>query len=271
MKHFFQFSILSLAAISILTGCNTSRPVSLTSTPASIPFRNGLIPIVQIDSLSVWATEKDRQPAQDIQTAIQSSSKGICESLQTGCQFPVVVELYPDQAGFDKHVMNPDMRGFFAISGPPHTIQMVSPANPAPHEISYEDGISVAVHEFTHLALDEINPDMPTWLDEGTAIHVGPHAVYTTVCQERFPFETIPSFQQLEEGYNGLPAPDLFSFTAVDFIVHEYGMEKLNLLLRTPENKEEILGVTTETFEAGWHNFIRAQCHSNQTKEPVEP
>ncbi len=140
--------------------------------------------------------------------AIQSHSEGICKSLQTRCQFPVVVELYPDQASFDEHVMDPDMRGFFAISGPPHTIQMVSPANPAPHEISYEDGISVAVHEFTHLALDEININMPTWLDEGTAIQVGPHAPYTAFCQEKFPFETIPSFQQLEEDYNGVPAPD---------------------------------------------------------------
>ena len=202
---------------------------------------------------------------------IQSSSEGICKSLQTLCQFPVAVELYPDQASFDEHVMNPDMRGFFAISGPPHTIQMVSPSNPAPHKIPYEEGVSVAVHEFTHLALDEINPGMPTWLDEGTAIYFGPHTPYTTVCQERFPFEYMPSFQRLKEEYNDLPAPDLFAYTAVDFIVHDYGMEKLNLLLRTPENMEDIFGVTNETFEDGWQNFIRTQYHNNQTKGSNKP
>ena len=230
-----------------------------------------MIQTIDVDSLSVWATEKDRQPARDIQMVIQSNAGEICESLKTRCRFPVVVELYPDQASFDEHVMNPDMRGFFAISGPPYTIQIVSPANPAPHDISYEDGVLVAVHEFTHLALDEINLAIPTWLDEGTAIRVGPHAPYTTVCQERFPFEYIPSFPQLEEDYNGVPVPDLFAYTAVDFIVHEYGMEKLNLLLRTPQDMEDVLEVTNETFEENWQDFIRTQCHNNQTKGSNEP
>lgn len=226
--------------------------------------------MIDMASLKIWSSESDRQAAHDIFNALEKNSKQICTALETECKFPVVVEVYPDQVSFDEHIMNPDMRGFFAISGPPHTIQMVSPSNPAPHQISYEVGVSVAVHEFTHLALDEINPSMPTWLDEGTAIYVGPHAPYTTVCQEKFPFEYIPSFQQLKEEYNGLPAPDLFAYTAVDFIVHEYGMEKLNLLLRTPEDMEDILEVTNETFEDGWHNFIRTQYHNNQAKESVE-
>jgi RNA polymerase sigma-70 factor (ECF subfamily) len=264
MRLFFKFYFSSLVTFLILTGCQDS-------TPLPAPYRNGLIQVIQNDSLSVWATEADRQAAQDVHAAIQSYSEEICASLQTQCRFPVTVELYPDQAGFDRHVINPEMRGFFAISGPPHTIQMVSPANPAPHAISYEDGVAVSVHEFAHLALDEINPGMPTWLDEGTAIFVGPHAPYTVVCQEKFPFEYIPSLQRLEEDYNGIPAPDLFAYTAVDYIVHEYGIEKLNLLLRTPEAMEDILGVSKGMFEEGWQNFMRDQYHNNQTKESPEP
>lgn len=203
--------------------------------------------------------------------AIQSSSEGICESLQTRCQFPVAIELYPDQASFDEHVMNPEMRGYFAISGFRHTIQMVSPANPGQHKISYKDGVSIALHEFVHLALDEINPDMPTWLDEGVAIYIGPHDTYTTVCQTAFPFEIVPFFRELEDGYNNVQAPDLFAFTVVDYIAAEYGTEKLNLLLRKPEDMDEVLGVSTETFEINWRRFIESQYHNNQTKVSPNP
>ncbi len=49
--------------------------------------------------------------------------------------------------------------------------------------------------------------------------------------------------------------PTLFAYTAVDFIIHEYGMEKLDLLLRAPEDMEDILEVTNKTFEDGWLEF----------------
>jgi hypothetical protein len=248
------FSLLGLIAIWIITAC---------STPSSTESRNGLVLLANDDSRSVWATEADRQTARDILASIQKSSKIICNDLQTECQFTIEVEVYPDQASFDEYAMNPEMRGFFAISGQPHTIQMVSPANPGSHKIPYNDGVSVAVHEFVHLALDEINPDMPTWLDEGTAVYLGPHSLYTTVCQSAFPFELTPSFQQLDEDYNSVQAPDLFAYTLVDFIASQYGMDNLNLLLRSPDKLENILGVSKETFEAQWQQFQQAQYHKN--------
>lgn len=271
MKFFLQFCFLSLVYFPVVTGCSNSNVTKSAAPPSPSAIKNGLTQIVGSESTEVWATEADRQTAQDILTALQNNSEQICAVLNAKCLFPVIVEIYPDQGSFDTHVMNPEMRGFFAISGEPHTIQMVSPANPAPHNISYDDGVSVVIHEFVHLIVDEINPYIPTWLDEGTAIYVGPHGPYTIACQEAFPFGYVPSFHQLEYDYNGTPAPDLFAYTVADFIVQEYGMESLNLLLRTPENLEDMLGVPRETFEESWHHFIAAQYHNNQTKETLEP
>ncbi len=245
---------LGLITIWITAACNG---------PSSKESINGLTLLANDGSRSVWATEADRQTAQDILGAIKKSSKQICDDLQTECQFSVVVEVYPDQASFDEHVMNPEMRGFLAISGQPHTIQMVSPANPGSHKISYNDGVSVAVHEFIHLTLDKINPDMPAWLDEGTAVYVGPHRLYTTVCRSAFPFDLIPSFQQLEEDYNSVQAPDLFAYTLIDFIVSQYGMDKLNFLLRSPDELENTLGNSKGTLEAQWKQFMQARYRNN--------
>lgn len=241
----------------LIAACNS--PISSSRTPTSI---HELFLIARTNTFSIWATEADRQTAQDILVAIQSSSDQICADLQTACQFPVTVEIYVDQASFDKYVMNPEMRGFFAISGEQDLIQIVSPANPSPHEISYEDGVLVAVHEFTHLALDALNPALPAWLDEGTAVYLAPHKLYTTVCQMAFPFELVPSFRQLTEDYESVQAPDLFAYTAVDYIISEFGLDKLNLLLRTPDDLEHVLGVSQAAFEENWHQFIRAHYHN---------
>ena len=241
----------------LIAACNS--PASSSRTPTS---NNELMLMARTDTFTVWATEADRQTAQDILVAIQSSSGQVCADLQTACQVSITVEVYPDQTSFDQNMMNQEMHGFFAISGEQHLIQMVSPANPSPHKISYNDGVLVGVHEFAHLVLDEVNPALPTWLDEGAAVYIGPHKLYTTVCQMAFPFEMIPSFRQLMEDYESVQAPDLFAYTAVDFIVNEFGLEKLNLLLRTPDDLEHVLGVSQAAFEENWHQFIRAHYHN---------
>ena len=247
----------TLVAMMVLVfSARCSSDILTPSTQASLAE---LVLVAQAESISVWATETDMQTAQDILVAVQAGSAHICAELQTSCEFPIKIEVYPNQASFDEHILNREMRGYFAISGGGQMIQMVSPANPAPHNIKYEDGVQVAVHEFIHLALDEVNPELPLWLDEGMAVYLGPHAPYTMVCQYAFPFEMTPSFRQLEHDYRGIPVPDLFAYTAVDFIVDEYGMEKLNTLLRRPKELEKVLEASTPDFEEDWQRFLRTR------------
>lgn len=247
---------LAVILLCVLPGCGR-RP----STSAASLSTDKLTLMNKSASITVWATAVDRQAAKDVFAALQVNSEQICAALQTACEFHTTVEIYPDQPSFDEHAMDPDMRGFFAISGNGR-IQMVSPANPGATKISYKDGTLVAAHEYTHLALDEVNPEMPLWLDEGAAIYIGPHNIYTTVCRYLFPFEKIPSFRQLADHYNEVSAPDLFAYSAVDFIVHEYGLGKLNELLRSPDGFEEDPGTSEAEFEYNWHEYMRAQYHN---------
>lgn len=238
-------------------------PVDVAPTAdAPQASHSGLTRIVDEDALTVWATEGDRQTAQDVAQAVRLDWERVCADLQTACEFRVVIEIYPDQAGFDRYVMNQAMRGYFAISGSPYTIQMVSPANPAPHKIAYADGVSVAVHEFVHLALDEINPALPAWLDEGTAVALGPHAMYTAVCEAAFPFDMVPSFQKLMDAYASVPAADLFAYTAVDYLISRYGLASLHALIRAPDSFERILQVGLSEFEADWKHYLQNHCRS---------
>jgi len=61
-------------------------------------------------------------------------------------------------------------------------------------------------------------------MNEGAAIYIGPHKVYEYVCQNQFPFELVPAFQDMEQSYRTVRAADLFDYTLFDFIVNEYGL-----------------------------------------------
>ncbi len=158
--------------------------------------------------------------------------------------------------------MNPEMQGYYAYSGDGR-IQMVSPRNPtALLEGDYSQRVLIAVHEYVHLVNNDINPNMPLWLNEGVAVFVGPHDLYTYVCQNMFPFEQIPSFREMEKSYESVSAADLFTYALVDFVAHEYGQEKLNLLIRDPDKFEDILGDTRSAFEQQWREYMNL--HYNQ-------
>jgi hypothetical protein len=134
---------------------------------------------------------------------------------------------------------------------------MVSPSNSTDLlKDNYLQRVSIAVHEYAHLVNNAINPNMPPWLNEGTAIYSGPHDIYIYVCQNMFPFEKIPSFSEMEQAYESVPAADLFAYAMVDFIANEYGPETLNILIRNPDAFENILGTTRSEFEQHWREYM---------------
>jgi hypothetical protein len=81
-------------------------------------------------------------------------------------------------------------------------------------------------------------------------------ATRSHVCQKMFPFEQIPSLTEMEQSYNWLSAADLFAYALVDFIAHEYGQEKLNLLIKNPDKFEDIMGDRRSEFEQRWREYM---------------
>lgn len=225
----------------------TAAPVTLpspTPTPEQITIEGAGVPAQVLD---------------DIAGALRAGAPTVCDALRVACDFPVAVEVFADQAAFDRGVMNPDMRGYFALSGDGR-IQMVSPANSGRSELTYDDGVAVAVHEFVHLALDRIDPDLPDWLEEGTAVYLAPHEVYDRACRERLAGVELPSLEQMRRQYADVPAADLFAFTLVASIVATDGLDGLNALLLAPDDGERALGRPARDVERTWQEFTQGGC-----------
>ena len=210
----------------------------------------------QAGFFSVSGLPIDKVSIEDVAEVLDQHAPRVCSALAHDCQFSVIVELFPDQESFNTYGMNPAMQGYYAYSGNAR-IQMVSPRNAIPRvDIPYADRVLIAVHEFVHLVNNQINPDLPVWLNEGVAAYIGHHDLYADVCQYAFPFELMPALHDLQRSYNSVQAADLFSYSVVDYIGNEFGQDTINRLIRSPEAFEEVLGMTRTEFEARWRKYV---------------
>ncbi|UCD64066.1 MAG: hypothetical protein JSW34_01145, partial [Candidatus Zixiibacteriota bacterium] len=67
-----------------------------------------------------------------------------------------------------------------------------------------------------------------------------------------------PTLLDLEGDFPGLNGYQ-FSYTIIEYAVHEFGMDAVVALILAPNDFEAAFGegVTMEQFEAGWMQFLR--------------
>ena len=139
---------------------------------------------------------------------------------------------------------------------------MVSPNN-AGTSHNYDQMLQVAVHEFTHSVIWGIEKEsaIPIWLNEGIAEYEARQmnekrekSVRTMLTMESVP--TLNDMKMCNSTEFGNMGGYELSYTIVEYIVSEYGYEKLNLLVRNPADFESAFGVSQADFETGWLDFI---------------
>lgn len=249
----------------LIPAMELSSPTVLypTTSPEEIHDQTLFTHKLQMGNFNVYGTDVDQQEITDVSEALLAYSQEINKAIDFDFHEDISVEIFPDQDSLDQFGMNPEMQGFYAYSGN-NRIQMVSPRNPTVQpEIGYEQRVLIAVHEYVHLVINAINMNLPVWLNEGAAIYFTPHEIYTWVCQNQFPFEKVPSFNDLEQSYESVPYADLYAFSMVEFITTEYGIDKLNRLIRSPDQLVEILGDSKYDFEQKWRKFMEENYSSD--------
>lgn len=197
----------------------------------------------------------------DVRRTVERQAPAICAALEAPCRFAVAVEVYPSQQTFDRRVLNPAMRGYRAVSSEGR-IQLVSPAVGGTPALSYTDGLMIAAHEFAHLVLDELNPDLPDWLDEGAAVFFGPargRALYDRACRTGAVLET-PAYSRLTQHYADVRGADLFAYTLVASIAEHAGTDRLLALLRAAPAGRPPADLDPRATEHAWHGYLVRRC-----------
>jgi len=110
---------------------------------------------------------------------------------------------------------------------------------------------SLVIHEFTHAVIMQINPDIPIYLNEGTATYVANQmeslnfftTVVPAIVQDTFP--SVDTIENMQPGDYRLYG---FGCAFVMYIAENYGYEKLTEFIKTPDI-QTVFGVTKEQFQ----------------------
>jgi hypothetical protein len=147
-------------------------------------------------------------------------------------------------------------------------IWLVSPLNPG-NRLNTQEVLTAGVHEFTHAlvnyingSLDKNNYQIPIWLNEGLAGYEA--GQMTSDWRVRLGQEVtdgaIPSISndlvpdRFEE-VKGLP----FSISLVEYMIQEYGIEKVIAIIKSPTEVELILGITTLELDSDWREYLKEE------------
>lgn len=190
-------------------------------------------------------TVVDTNTVRDLLLVCEKEIPVICKELNIDFDRSVIIEIYPNQESYNNSIINTDLKNSPAISGN-NKIQLVSALSPLAAEdkigsIKYTDRMYFLIHEYVHILIDKLENPPPLFIDEGIASYYSSRVFYLDMAMKYVKqINYIPSVDQLMNKYNKIPAPDLFSFIFIDYIIQTQGKEKLVDILRHPYKIEQL-------------------------------
>jgi hypothetical protein len=237
MKRFFN-NLIVFILFGIANGCNSQE------LDYSLASKYGTFKYSVIDTNTV----KDFLKVCDKEIPI------ICNELNIDFENSIIIEIYPNQEKYNYSIINSDLKNSPAISGDDR-IQLVSPLSPLEVEkkirtVKYSDRMNFLIHEYVHILIDRLEYPPPLCIDEGIASFYSSRGFYLDMATRYVKqINYIPSIEELIANYDKLPAPDLFSFLLIDYVVQSQGKEKLGDIIRQSSYIKQ--------FNDKWNEYVK--------------
>ncbi len=214
-----------------------------------------------------YSTKTDIKVLDSLAITLENNYSRITNRLGIQIGKKINVKLFPDIKSFHGAIHYPDAPDWVVGSSIDDDLLMVSPLNPGSMH-TYGSLMQVIVHEFVHIAVYYTWKDrginaLPNWLNEGYAQYeAGQISDYIRkAVKSSLTDKTPPTWSQLETAsamefgqMNGYG----LSVMIVEFLVDKYGIDKLVLLIKEPENIETIYGISKDILEKQWVQYIEA-------------
>lgn len=211
----------------------------------------------------VHYTDADKACIDKVSEVLESSYNRITTTYNKKLDEKLTVEIYSEHKELRIALGFPNapewIRGGIGVG----KILIASPLNPPPGS-NYNNVVNTAVHEFVHKVIDKINPYTPRWLNEGIASFEAKdnseNWIRKTV-KSGLDADEIPTFDDLDTGSdfetffkrNGYQ----FSYTMIEFIISEYGYEKLIEFIKSPTDFEGVFEVSKDQLHGQWVRYIK--------------
>ncbi len=119
------------------------------------------------------------------------------------------------------------------------------------------------LHEFTHTVTMALAPEQknPDWLWDGIAMYMAQDEDRSEPYYEEMLNGGIPEIYTLK---NNDRDRYKYGYSLVEYIVEEYGREKLVELLKEYGDIEKVLNITESEFRDGWIEFLKEKLHKQR-------
>ena len=209
------------------------------------------------DHFNFYSTKVDKESLDDLEDKLESNYERISKDLQVTLDEKIKVTIYPNISDFHKAIGRMVAEDWLVGVARNNEILMVSPLNPGSIH-TYESLMKVIVHEYTHILIGEINSNTDVYLNEGIAVveanQIDDNTKY--YLKEAIRLNKLPSIDEMKNNYSGLEQPYIVSGGFVEFIINEYGYDKIIDLIKNPDDIENIIGSTKEEMIAKWNEYI---------------
>ncbi len=207
---------------------------------------------------------QDQANMEKVARALEQNYARIAKALDWQAPTKTTVVVYSNQQEF-QHAARGRITdylgaGWFVGDNRTNAVLITSPGKPNKSNDS-NSIVQAAVHEYVHMIEDNINKDLPLYWHEGIAMYLAGQQANRGL---KTPTAALPNaaavFQtstnlltSLEFGNNG--GYDL-SYILIEYVVKEFGVDKLSAIVRDPNHPEQVLGKDYQAIHAGWVAYI---------------
>ena len=250
--------VLNLLSIGIFVCLSSSKSAGQNSDSLSLAKES--------EHFAFYSASGDIKVLDSLAITLENNYARITNRLGIQIENKIKVKVFPDLKSFHIAIKYPDAADWVVGSSIDDELLMVSPLNPGSYH-TYKSLMQVIVHEFTHVAVYYARGEkgintIPIWLNEGYAQYEAGqlNEDIRKYVKKSLTGKTPPTWSQLENAsamefgqMNGYG----LSVMIVEFLVDTYGIDKLVLLIKEPENIEIIYGLSKGDLEAQWVQYLK--------------
>ncbi len=259
MRMNIRFAVLNILSIVIFICLTIPQTVGQNT--------DSLILEKESQHFAFYSTPGDIEVLDSLAITLEKNYTRITDRLGIQINKKITVKVFPDLKSFHVAINYPDAPDWVVGSSNGDELMMVSPLNPGSIH-TYASLMQVIVHEFVHIAVSEARGDqgwttIPRWLNEGYAQYEAGQIndKIRNLVKSSLTDKTPPTWTQLDTAsvmefgkMNGYG----LSVSIVEFLVDNYGIDKLVLLIKEPEKIEIIYGLPINILEKQWIEYVEA-------------
>lgn len=254
-----------------------SKGARVETTPALVQFddnRYSWHSLIE-DKITIYWYEGDQSFAQELMATAQQALARLTGNPGAYLEKPANLYIYANTQDLKGAMIYPQVW----TGGVAFTRYGVIAIGIAPGGLEW--GRRAIAHELTHLVIQQmtLNPysDLPTWLDEGLAMHtegaLGPE--YITYFNRAIAEKSLISVRSLSSSFSAYLAESLLSYaqsySLVDFLINNYGQDKMLELLNTFKQGssydaalEKVYDFDMDDLDALWQGYVSGQYQSTE-------